>query len=154
MLGRLAAEIERSWPDAAASLREGMAETLTLMGLGVARQPRQDVVLDERVRSMIELVRHTQRDVKRWQDADMRKRWTAAGMLQAEQQFPRIMGYSDLAKLVSRSSDVTSVPNTPTPRSAPRHRVRRRARYRLTITIPTAIAAASRWPSATPTPTR
>jgi len=150
VLERLAAEIERSWPDAAASLREGMAETLTLMGLGVARQPRQDVVLDERVRSMIEIVRHTQRDVKRWQDADMRKRWAAAGMLQAEQQFPRIMGYSDLAKLVSRSSDVTSVPNTPTPRSAPRHRVR----HRLTITIPTAIAAASRWPSATPTPTR
>jgi hypothetical protein len=30
----------------------------------------------------------------------MRKRWTAAGMLQAEQQFRRIIGYRDLAKLV------------------------------------------------------
>ena len=50
---------------------------------------------------MIEIVRHTQRDVKRWQDGDMRKRWTAAGMLEAEQQFRRIVGYNDLAKLVT-----------------------------------------------------
>ena len=47
-----------------------------------------------------EIVRHTQRNVKRWQDGDMRKRWTAAGMLVAEQQFRRIIGYRDLAKLV------------------------------------------------------
>jgi hypothetical protein len=53
------------------------------------------------IESMIEIVRHTQRNVKRWQDGDMRKRWTAAGMLQAEQQFRRIVGYSDLAKLVT-----------------------------------------------------
>lgn len=30
----------------------------------------------------------------------MRKRWTAAGMVQAEQQFRRIVGYSDLTQLV------------------------------------------------------
>ena len=50
--------------------------------------------------AMIEIVRHTQRNVKRWQDGDMRKRWTAAGMLVAEQQFRRIIGYRDLATLV------------------------------------------------------
>jgi putative transposase len=49
---------------------------------------------------MIEIVRYTQRNVKRWQDGDMRKRWTAAGMLQAERQFRRIIGYRNLAKLV------------------------------------------------------
>jgi hypothetical protein len=49
---------------------------------------------------MIEIVRLTQRNVKRWQDGDMRKRWTAAGMLQAEQQFRRVIGYTDLSKLV------------------------------------------------------
>ena len=38
--------------------------------------------------------------MKRWLDGDMRKRWTAAGMLVAEQQFRRIIGYKDLAKLV------------------------------------------------------
>ena len=50
---------------------------------------------------MIEIVRHTQRNVKRWQDSDMRKCWTAAGMLQAEAQFRRIVGYSQLAELVT-----------------------------------------------------
>jgi hypothetical protein len=49
---------------------------------------------------MIEIVRYTQRNVKCWKDGDMRKRWTAAGMLVAEQQFRRIIGYRDLAKLV------------------------------------------------------
>ena len=49
---------------------------------------------------MIEIVRYTQRNVKHWQDGDMRKRWTAAGMLVAEQEFRRIIGYRDLATLV------------------------------------------------------
>lgn len=49
---------------------------------------------------MIEIVRLTQRNVKRWHDGDMRKRWTAAGMLQAEHQFRRVIGYTDLSKLV------------------------------------------------------
>jgi putative transposase len=45
-------------------------------------------------------IRRTQRNVKRWRDGDMRKRWTAAGMLIAEQQFRKIIGYRDLATLV------------------------------------------------------
>ena len=53
-----------------------------------------------RLRPYIEIVRYTQRNVKRWHDGDMRKRWTAAGMLVAEQQFRRVIGYRDLAKLV------------------------------------------------------
>ena len=49
---------------------------------------------------MLEIARYTQRNVKCWQGGDMRKRWTAAGMLVAEQQFRRIIGYRDLAQLV------------------------------------------------------
>jgi len=48
---------------------------------------------------MIECVRRTTRNVKHWQSGDMALRWTAAGMLEAEQQFRRIIGYRDLAKL-------------------------------------------------------
>jgi putative transposase len=48
---------------------------------------------------MIEIVRRTSRNVKRWQSGDMCLRWTAAGMLEAEQQLRKIIGYSDLAKL-------------------------------------------------------
>ena len=48
---------------------------------------------------MIEIVRRTSRNVKRWQSGDMCLRWTAAGMLEAETQFRRIIGYRNLAKL-------------------------------------------------------
>jgi transposase-like protein len=96
----LASELERTWPDAAASLREGMDDTLTLMRLGITGQLAKTLSSTNPCESMIEIVRYTQRNVKRWQDGDMRKRWTAAGMLVAEQQFRRIIGYKDLAKLV------------------------------------------------------
>lgn len=96
----LASELERTWPDAAASLREGMAETLTLMRLKIGGQLAKTLSSTNPCESMIEIVRHTQRNVKRWRDGDMRRRWTAAGMLLAEQQFRRIIGYRDLAKLV------------------------------------------------------
>jgi transposase-like protein len=96
----LASELERTWPDAGASLREGLEDTLTLMRLGIDGQLAKTLCSTNPCESMIEIVRYTQRNVKRWQDGDMRKRWTAAGMLVAEQQFRRIIGYRDLAKLV------------------------------------------------------
>jgi putative transposase len=48
---------------------------------------------------MIECVRRTSRNVKRWSSGEMALRWTAAGMLEAERQFRRVIGYRDLAKL-------------------------------------------------------
>ncbi len=99
-LEQLASELERTWPDAANSLREGMADTLTLMRLGIDGQLAKTLGSTNPCESMIEIVRYTQRNVKRWQTGDMRKRWTAAGMLVAEQQFRRIIGYRNLAKLV------------------------------------------------------
>jgi transposase-like protein len=99
-LERLASELDRTWPDAAGSLREGLSETLTLMRLGITGQLAKTLCSTNPCESMIEIVRYTQRNVKRWQDGDMRKRWTAAGMLVAEQQFRRIIGYRDLATLV------------------------------------------------------
>jgi putative transposase len=96
----LATELDRTWPDAAGSLREGLHDTLTLMRLGISGQLAKTLCSTNPCESMLEIVRYTQRNVKRWHDGDMRKRWTAAGMLVAEQQFRRIIGYRDLAKLV------------------------------------------------------
>jgi putative transposase len=48
---------------------------------------------------MIETVRRVARNVKRWQNGDMCLRWTAAGMLEAQSQFRKIIGYTDLATL-------------------------------------------------------
>ena len=114
----LASELDRSWPDAAGSLREGLDDTLTLMRLGIDGQLAKTLSSTNPCESMIEIVRYTQRNVKRWQEGDMRKRWTAAGMLVAEQQFRRIIGYRELAKLViaiERHAVRTTPPSRPTP---------------------------------------
>ncbi len=98
-LRTLASELERSHPGAAASLREGMAETLTVTRLAVKGSLKQTLQSTNPCESMIEIVRHTSRNVKRWQSGEMCLRWTAAGMLEAERQFRKIIGYRDLAKL-------------------------------------------------------
>ena len=106
-----------------------MPETLTLMRLGITGQLAKTLSSTNPCESMIEIVRHTQRNVKRWRDGDMRSRWTAAGMLLAEQQFRRIIGYRDLAKLViaiERHAILAAQPNLD------RTEVRR-DRYRLTL---------------------
>jgi transposase-like protein len=125
----LASELDQTWPDAAGSLREGLHDTLTLMRLGIGGQLARTLCSTNPCESMIEIVRHTQRNVKRWHEGDMRKRWTAAGMLVAEQQFRRIIGYRDLATLViaierrraARHAHDTphATPSTPAPKIAP-----------------------------------
>jgi putative transposase len=98
-LRALAAELDRSHPGAAGSLREGLEETLTLTRLGIRGTLKATLESTNPCESMIECVRRTSRNVKRWQTGDMALRWTAAGMLEAERQFRRIVGYHDLAKL-------------------------------------------------------
>jgi len=95
----LADELARSHPGAAASLREGMAETLTVTRLGVRGRLKRTLASTNPCESMIETVRRVSRNVKHWSSGDMCLRWTAAGMLEAEQQFRRVIGHPDLAKL-------------------------------------------------------
>jgi len=95
----LAGELDRSHPGAAGSLREGLTETLTLTRLGIRGQLKRTLASTNPCESMIECVRCTSRNVKHWQSGEMALRWTAAGMLEAERQFRRIIGYRDLAKL-------------------------------------------------------
>ena len=95
----LARELDRSCPSAAASLREGLEETVTVQRLGASERLRRTLASTNPCESMIEIVRKTQGKVKRWKGGDMRMRWTAAGMLEAERQFRRIIGYRDLADL-------------------------------------------------------
>lgn len=90
-LQALGAELERSHPGAAASLREGLGETLTLTRLGITGPLKRTLASTNPCESMIECVRRTSRNVKRWQSGEMALRWTAAGMLEAERQFRRVL---------------------------------------------------------------
>jgi putative transposase len=98
-LRTLASELEHSHPGAAASLREGLEETLTLTRLQIRGPLKKTLSSTNPIESMIEIIRRTSRNVKRWQSGDMCLRWTAAGMLEAETQFRKVIGYTDLAKL-------------------------------------------------------
>ena len=98
-LRALADELTRTDPGAAASLREGLEETLTVTRLGVRGTLKRTLASTNPCESMIETVRRISRNVKRWRNGDMCLRWTAAGMLEAERQFRRIIGHGDLAKL-------------------------------------------------------
>ena len=115
----LAAELDRSHPGAAASLREGMEETLTLTRLGIRGNLKKTLESTNPCESMIECVRRSARNVKRWQNGDMCLRWTAAGMLEAERQFRRIIGYTDLAKLAVAIERELDQPTAPTPTEEP-----------------------------------
>ncbi len=118
-LGLLAEELSRSHPGAAASLREGMEETLTVTRLGVRGSLKRTLESTNPCESMIECVRRSARNVKRWQSGDMALRWTAAGMLEAERQFRRIIGYRDLAKLAVAIEREVAVPSTSTASPSP-----------------------------------
>jgi len=98
-LSALAHELERTHPGAAASLREGLAETLTVLALEVPPTLARTLRSTNAIESMIEICRDHSRNVKRWQDGAMVVRWCAAGMLEAKKQFRRVNGYLHLPAL-------------------------------------------------------
>ena len=118
LLQVLADELDRTHPGAAGSLREGIEETLTVIRLGIRGKLRRTLESTNACESMIEIVRRTQRNVKHWSSGEMGLRWTAAGMLEAEQQFRKVIGHTDLAKLavgIERDLNRTHQEEAPTP---------------------------------------
>jgi putative transposase len=97
-LTRLAVELDHAHPGAAASLREGMEETLTVTHLGITGKLKLTLQSTNPCESMISTVRVIHRNVKNWSSGDMCLRWTA-GMLEAEGRFRKVQGYRGLATL-------------------------------------------------------
>jgi transposase-like protein len=98
-LEALATELDRSHPGAAASLREGLAETFTISRLGVPPTLARTLRSTNAIESMIEICRDHSANVKRWRDGQMALRWCAAGMLEAKKQFRRVNGHLHLKAL-------------------------------------------------------
>ena len=95
----LARQLAKSHPGAAASLREGLAETLTVMRLGVPPTLARTLRSTNPIESMIEIARDHTNNVKRWRDGQMVLRWCAAGMVEASKQFRRVNGFMHLPAL-------------------------------------------------------
>jgi len=139
---QLAGELSLSHPGAAGSLREGMADH-TLTRLGIGGPLKRTLASTNPFKAMIECARPTARNVNRWQSGEMALRWTAAGMLEAEGQFRRIIGYQQLAKLAV-AIDREPVASAPTEEVAPRQCVvTARGRRRSSTTSGTSSAPVS-----------
>ncbi len=95
----LARELDKPHPGAAASLREGLTETLTVLRLGVPPTLARTLRSTNTIESMISICRDHAGNVKRWQDGTMALRWCAAGMVEAGKQFRRVNGYLHLPAL-------------------------------------------------------
>src|SRR5680860_962084 len=106
-LTSIARSLAKKRPGAAASLREGLAQTVTVNRLGITGALLRTVESTNPVESMIEIVRDHSRRVKRWQHGEMALRWTAAGMLAAESQFRRVKGYRQLPQLLAALESAT-----------------------------------------------
>jgi putative transposase len=99
LLEALAKELDKTHPGAAASLREGMAETLIVLRLGVPPTLARTLRSTNAVESMISICRDHTRNVKRWRDGHMALRWCAAGLVEASKQFRRVNGHLHLPAL-------------------------------------------------------
>jgi len=106
-LTALATELDRTHPSAAASLREGLAETLTVLRLGVPPTLARTLRSTNAVESMISICRTHASNVKRWRDGQMALRWCAAGMVEAGKQFRRVNGHLHLRALRDTLNKVT-----------------------------------------------
>ena len=100
--------LERVSPAAAASLREGLEETLTVVKLGLPELLRRTLATTNPVESALSVVAKVTGRVKRWRDGDMRERWCTAGLLRAEERFRRIKGHKQLHLLVAALERLTN----------------------------------------------
>jgi len=99
LLTELARELDTTHPSAAASLREGLSETLTVLRLGVPPTLARTLRSTNAIESMISICREHSSNVTRWRDGQMALRWCAAGMLEAGKQFRRVNGHLHLSAL-------------------------------------------------------
>ncbi len=97
----LARLLEDRHPDAAASLREGLDDMFTVRRLNLSDRLARTLTNTNAIESMISIARSTSRNVKRWRDGKMVKRWVAAGMINAERSFRRVKGCQDMPTLVA-----------------------------------------------------
>jgi len=98
-LRKIARSLEEAWPMAAASLLEGLEETLTVQRLNIQHKLCRSLSNTNLIENCFSQVAHRVRRVKRWRSPGMTLRWTASALLQAEKTFKRINGCEQLKDL-------------------------------------------------------
>lgn len=104
LLHNLARTLEVEHPSAASSIREGLDETLTVMGLGLPRILERSFSTTNPIENLNERIRQISKRVKRWRGGTMILRWTAAGIFEAQRGFRRLKGRAHMSKLLAALS--------------------------------------------------
>lgn len=111
-LSRLAASLQAKHPGAAASLREGLEETLTVQALGITGSLYRTLRTTNPIENLNGSVAHYCRNVKRWGDGQMVLRWVASALSDAATRMRKLRGCSQMRSLLkaldSRRSDTTT----------------------------------------------
>lgn len=97
----LASRLEEQHPGAAASLREGLDETLTLHRLSMNGALYRTLRSTNLIENLQGSLKRTARNVKRWRGGSMAIRWAVTGLAEAETRFRRVKGCRDIGKLIS-----------------------------------------------------
>ena len=105
-LEKLAQWLDREYPSAAGSLREGLSEMFTINRLGLPATLRRCLASTNVIESPYSGVREKTGRVKRWRDGRMALRWTASALLSIEKRMRRIMGYQQLWMLEAAVKDL------------------------------------------------
>jgi transposase-like protein len=98
---KMASWLEREYPTAASSLREGLPETFTINRLGLPPSLHRCLGTTNLIESPQSGVRKRTGNVTRWRDGEMVLRWVAGAYLLTEKHFRKIMGYENLWALAA-----------------------------------------------------
>ena len=93
LLRNLARRLDQEAPGVAASILEGLDEMLTVNRLKLPAKLRRSLACTNSIENMMGTLRRVCRNVKRWRNAAMALRWTAAGMMEAAKGFRRLKAY-------------------------------------------------------------
>lgn len=101
LLENVVRNLDEDHPGAAASLREGLDETLTIMSFGLSERLERTLATTNIIENVMGTVRNVTRRVKRWTGGSMIVRWLATGLIEAARGFRRLKGHSGMPKLVA-----------------------------------------------------
>lgn len=107
-LDQLHRELMELNPSAARSLEEGLEDTLTVHRLRVPEQLRRTLCCTNVIESAFSIVETVCRNVKRWRDGDHIQRWVGSGLLVAERQFRKVIGFRQIPLLLSSMANAVS----------------------------------------------
>jgi len=88
--------LEKKYPSAAASLREGLEEMFTVKRLHLSSSLCRSLGTTNIIENPNSLMRRRTRNVTCWKDGKMVMRWMAVAFMDSEEHYHRIGGYKDL----------------------------------------------------------